>query len=368
MKKKRLYIIIILLVVAGGILILTERRSTFSSDEKDFAIIDTASVSKIFLADMDGNSVLLQRGDSLGWNVNNQYQVQKDMMQQFLRTLMYITVRGPVAVAARDNVIRHMASHGVKVEIYQKKYLIDFLGIRLFSREKLVKTYYVGDNTQDNSGTYMKMEKSDMPFIVYIPGFRGFLHTRFSTKIYEWRDHTVFNLFMKDIESVSMMYPQEPGKSFIIENFDDKNFRLFSVDQNAYIEHYDTVRMINYLSGFYDARYEYVVDDPVNNLKDSLMSLEPFQVLIVTPRKGDPIQMVTYLMPNTFTEEEMEARYFETSDYPWDRERMWAFVNNGKELVAIQYFVFGRILKPIQFFFPEYQDITMEGMEIFEMQ
>lgn len=368
MKRKTLYIIIIILVISGVVLTITERSSTFRSDEKDFSIIDTAAVSKIFMADMDGSTVLLERTDTGFWKVNDQYRVQRDMIQQFLRTLMYVTVRGPVAVAARDNVIRHMASHGVKVEIYQKKYLIDFWGIRLFPREKPVKTYYVGDNTQDNSGTYMKMEKSEMPFIVYIPGFKGFLHTRFSTKVHEWRDHTVFNLFMKDIESVSLMYPQEPHKSFIIENPDNRNFRLFSVEQNNYLENYDTVRMINYLSGFYDTRFEYVVDDPVNYLRDSLLALEPFQVLVVTPRGGEPVQMLTYLMPNVLTEEEMEARYFETSDYPWDRERMWAFINNGQELVSIQYFVFGRVLRPLQFFLPEYQDLTIEGIQIYEMQ
>jgi len=368
MKRKLLVVFILILSIVAILFIFNEQSSTFNKGEKDFAIADTASLTKIFLADMDGNTVLLERGDSGMWMLNKEYIAQKDMVQQFLKTLMYITVRGPVANAARDNVIRFIASHGVKVEIYQKRYLIDVWGIQLFERERLTKTYYVGDNTQDNSGTYMKMEKSDIPFIVYIPGFKGFVHTRYSTRTVDWRDHTVFNLFMKDIAKVTMLYPAEPQKSFIIENPDNRNFKLQSTETNTFINQYDTIRLINYMSGFFDARYEYVVDDPTGKLRDSLLASEPFQVLTLTPRNGNPIQLVTFLKPNEYTQEELEARFFETSDYPWDRERMWAMLDDGKEILSIQYFVFGRILKPLQFFLPEYKDKTVEGVQIYEIQ
>ena len=128
--------------------------------------------------------------------------------------------------------------------------------------------------------------------------------------------------------------------------------------------------MINYLSGFYDARFEYFVDDPTKSVRDSLLELVPFQQLTVVPKTGKPISMNTYLKPNELDEEQLEARFFETSDYPWDRERMWAFIGEDEkqELVSIQYFVFGRILKPIHFFMPDYQGVTLEGIQIFEMQ
>jgi len=368
MNRKILIITIIVLAIIGSILAITQITSTLSENETNFAIADTASVTKIFMADMDGNSVLLERQEVGKWKVNQKYFAQKDMVQQFLKTLMYVTVRGPVAIAARDNVIRHMASHAVKVEIFQQKYLIDFWGIRMFQREKLVKTFYVGDNTQEKSGTYMKMERSDNPYIVYIPGFKGFLHTRFSTNEHEWRDHTVFNLFMKDIDKVTMIYPGDPEKSFIIENPDNRNFKLFSVEEGSYLSSYDTINLINYLSGFYDARFEYLFDDPAHAVKDSLLQTDPFQILTVSPKTGSDIILITYLKPNLLTEEEMEARYFETSDYPWDRERMWAFINDGTELVTIQYFVFGRILKPIQAFFPGQKERILEGIHVIEMQ
>ncbi len=367
MKKKLLAVVLIVLVIIAAILIVTQTRGTFSEKEKDFAVHDTASITKIFLADMGGNTVLLERADSSNWTVNGKHNAQKGVIKDFLRTLMYITVRTPVATAARDNVLKFMASNGTKIEIYQKKYLIDFWGIRLFEREGLSKTYYVGDNTMDNVGTYMKMEDSETPFITYIPGFSGFLHTRYSTNEFDWRDHTVFNFFMKDIASVTLEYPQEPEKSFRIENPDNRNFKLYSLQQQQYINGYDTIRMINYLSGFYDARFENFVIDPTGQIRDSLMNITPYQHLTVVPKTGDPVEIKTFLKPNQLTPEELEARYFDTSDYPWDRERMWAFVYKENELVSIQYFVFGRILKPIFFFFPEYQEKNIEGINLYEL-
>jgi hypothetical protein len=367
MKKRILLITLLILFVVSAILILSETKGTFTDKDKDFAIHDTAMVTKIFLADMEGNTVLLERADSSSWTVNGKHNAQRGVMQEFLRTLMYIAVRSPVATAARDNVLKFMASNGTKVEIYQKKFLVDFLGIRLFQRERLVKTYYVGDNTMDNVGTYMKMEDSETPFITYIPGFSGFLHTRYSTNEYDWRDHTIFNFFMKDIASVTLEYLQEPEKSFKIENPDNRNFKLYSISQKKHIAGFDTIRMINYLSGFYDARFENFVIDPTKSIRDSLMKITPYQHLTVVPKTGDPVEIKTFLKPNQLTPEELEARYFDTSDYPWDRERMWALVYEGNELVTIQYFVFGRILKPIFFFFPEYQEKTLDGINIYEL-
>jgi hypothetical protein len=36
----------------------------------------------------------------------------------------------------------------------------------------------------------------------------------------------------------------------------------------------------------------------------------------------------------------------------FDRDRMYAFVNGGSDLVLVQYFVFSRISRPIDWFLP----------------
>ena len=110
-----------------------------------------------------------------------------------------------------------MAVIAVKVEIYQQVYRINlFDRIKLFRHEKLTKTFYVGDDTSDNMGTYMLMEGSKEPFVMVIPSFRGFLSTRFIPDEDIWRDQTIFKIRLKDIQSVKMEFPLTPDSSFII--------------------------------------------------------------------------------------------------------------------------------------------------------
>ena len=58
------------------------------------------------------------------------------MINIFLKTLYRIEVRMPVALAARNNVIKRLASSAVKTEIYQTVYRIDFWGLKLFQKNK----------------------------------------------------------------------------------------------------------------------------------------------------------------------------------------------------------------------------------------
>ena len=73
MKNKKnliLIVISIVLVVIALILVLTRQSGTMSKKEKSFAVEDTTAIKKIFLADSDGNTVLLQRDEQKGWTVN----------------------------------------------------------------------------------------------------------------------------------------------------------------------------------------------------------------------------------------------------------------------------------------------------------
>ena len=78
MKNKKnliLIVISIVLVVIALILVLTRQSGTMSKKEKSFAVEDTTAIKKIFLADSDGNTVLLQRDEQKGWTVNQNYEV-----------------------------------------------------------------------------------------------------------------------------------------------------------------------------------------------------------------------------------------------------------------------------------------------------
>ncbi|HEY9115366.1 MAG TPA: hypothetical protein VIN10_11760, partial [Bacteroidales bacterium] len=211
MKKNKIYLIVVILLVAVALTILvTYRYSTLDQRESDFGVRDTATVTRIFMADKQLNKVELLK-TSRGWLLNGKYPASSEMMEMLLGTLKSLKVKAPVSLASRDNVITRMAAIGIKVEVYQDDYRINlFDKIKLFKHEKLTKVFYVGDATQNNLGTYMLMEDASQPFIVFIPGFRGFLYTRFSTQADDWKSHVVFNEKLIDIEKVELNFIEEP--------------------------------------------------------------------------------------------------------------------------------------------------------------
>lgn len=58
----------------------------------------------------------------------------------------------------------------------------------------------------------MLKEGADKAYIVYIPGFRGFVSTRFTANPNDWRDHVVFNSNLADIQSVSVEFGADPQR------------------------------------------------------------------------------------------------------------------------------------------------------------
>src|ERR1039457_4386758 len=152
MKKNRYYIISAMVLALIAItLILSRSGTTFHKSNSAFAIDDTSNVTKIFMADKNNNTLKLTRTEPGKWIVDDKFPGQRATINMLLTTMLDLEVKEPVAMSARNTIIKQLAVNSVKVEIYQWKYRINlFDKIRLFPHEKLTKVYYVGGATQSN--------------------------------------------------------------------------------------------------------------------------------------------------------------------------------------------------------------------------
>lgn len=349
-KKNRFALILTLtlLAVAAVLLISQNYSSTLQPKDADFAVLDTANVTKIFIADLDTNEVLLERGEK-GWTLNKHYAANQHKVDVMLNTMLKLRVRGPVSKASHDNVVKRMAGIAIKVEVYQIVPLINiFDRIQLFPREKRTKVYYVGDVPKDNIGTFMLMEGADQAYITYITGFKGFVMSRYSPLEDDWRDHTIFRKRLNDIQSVRVEFNEEPYQSYEIEKVDRHQYKLTRLaDQFVYPE-YDTLRLLNFLTSFSDIRFEALLN---NNMplqqKDSIIN-SPFLHRITLVGTDGEVSAIT-----TFTKKKYaEHLDIEEKLIPVDLDRMYALVNENKDFVLIQYFVFDKVLRPALYFEP----------------
>lgn len=348
MKKNRLTLIIVLvlLLVAAG-LFITRSYSTLRKEASEFSVDDTLTITKIFIADKNNNEVTLVRNADATWTVDGKYLAQQAKVSSFLKTLRDLKVKAPVPLAARNSVITRMAVIGKKIEIYQVRPWINiFNKIKLFPHEKLTKVYYVGDVTQDNQGTFMLMEGEEEPYIVYIPGFRGFVSTRYSTSAADWRDYTVFHTPINQIQTVKMEFPGKPMEGYEIEVKDNQNIILKSLADNRVVDKFDTLRVLNFLTGFEDIRFESLLAQLIDKeFIDSVSASVPKTIITLTDKKG-VVNEVKLFNKNGFA-----ATYSEDGATlePLDMDRAYALVNDGQDFVLIQYYVFDRVTRNLSF-------------------
>ncbi len=338
MKKNRIAIILVIVLASASFWFVINRKSgTIKPTLRDFAVADTASITKIFLADKNGNTITLERQPGTQWIVNGKYTVRPDAIQMLLTTIKKIDVKEPVGKNAQDNVIKRLAAKAVKCEIYQNN--------------ELTKAYYVGTETPDQTGTYMilidpeTMKPSAKAFITYIPGFEGYLTTRYFTEENGWRDRTVFHYIPTEIKSVKLEAPANPEQNYELTVSGENNYKVKRLTDNKPLDDLDTLALKQYLSYFQQLNFEGFEAEITQQQIDSVLKTKPLNILTVTNNKGQSNKVTFYTRNNL-----KKVLDEDGNPLPFDPVRLDALLNNGKDFVMLQYFVFGKVLPPVDYF------------------
>jgi hypothetical protein len=79
--------------------------------------------------------------------------------------------------------------------------------------------------------------------------------------------------------------------------------------------------------------------------KDSIINLSPKNILTLIDTKGDSTQIYTYFKANDKMAMDIEGKL-----YTYDLDRLYALINEGRDFVLIQYYVFDKVLRPLSYF------------------
>jgi len=326
MKKTNLLLLIVIVILIGvSIAIFFVRNYDPQRTLRDFAVEDTASITKIFLANKQGSAVTLERAEG-HWTVNQQYTARRDFVDNLLTTIKKIEVSSPVSSAKLEKVMKDLAVQGIKVEIYQG--------------DDCVKTYYVGGVTEDNNGAYMILENSDLPFILSRPGFTGYLTVHYLPELSEWRERIAFNYNIEDIAKVYVEHPDR-NESFIAERNGENQYGLKNIDGSDITEPYDTLRVKEFISRIKFVGFEtYILDSLQAEKRDSLQKTQMMTSFTIEDKNGKRNKLVTYRRPNTTGLFDPEGNLFE-----YDVDNLYGIINDS-EVVILQY----PIIDPITFY------------------
>ena len=334
--KNLKYIIIGIVLIGLSILIakkvMNSDNSTIKSNSSDFGISDTAAITKLFIADMKGNSVLLERNEDNTWILNGEFDVVHSNVNTTLETIKLMTVKSPVAKARYDKTIRDLASVGVKVEVYMGK-------------DTPSKVFYVGTPNQNHTGSYMMLEGSELPYLVHIEGFYGFLSPRFSVHESDWKRKTIFNINPKDIAEVRLSFPSNVDAGFTIKQDENSHVSLFN-HAGIPVNGWDTGYIFEYLDRYREINFEMWEETKTPIFIDSVSTSTPLEIYELVDRDGNITTVKTLLKPLK------SGMDIDGNPIDHDQDRMYALIND-KEFVIIQYFVFDPLNHDIKYFYSE---------------
>ena len=337
MKKNLLYIILFLVLSAiAYFYVFRNTGTTLDKELSDFSVKDTGKVVKVFMADKSGAQVTLERQSDGAWTVNGSYEARPDAIRTLLETLRMVDVRSPVARSAYNNVIKQLASNAIKVEVY--------------TDEGSLITYYVGGPTQDQLGTFMLIEGSDVPFVTHIPGFDGYLTPRYIVKESDWRTKRVFNLAPSEISRVSTLDRSREGYHMIIEKQDDGKFTVKDGSGNP-LQGVSEDKVMNYLSFYSFINFEMNESTLSSEQLDSLTTTIPFRELSLTASDGNDTNIEFWRRP--ITASTVHKTNAAGNEFPFDVDRMVARLNGDTALIVVQYYTFDKLFRsPSDFLLP----------------
>ncbi len=302
------------------------RTGTANNPDMEFAVKNTDDIHKIFIADRKGRTATIERKDGF-WLYNGQYKARPTAVKTLLETMNKVNVAYIAPKAAEPQMVKSLASEGIKVEIYDKS-------------NKKIKSYYVGGVTSDEHGTYMIMEGSEQPYVTHIPTFVGQLRVRYLLGDDNWRDRSVFDEKADDIQAISVEYPKEKSESFRMEKKGDAEYTVKPL--------FGTTPVIRTpqrkgIAEAYILQYESKIAEAFetsNPRRDSVSNLQPFVIITVEHKNGEakkvrfwPVAIETHPEEGyTFVE-----RYF--TDI------------NGTSFMLTQHRVMGTLFRGYSFFF-----------------
>lgn len=334
MKKNIIYLIIFLvLLIVSYFLVFRDKLSTLGQKDTDFAIEDTSEVYKIFMADMKGNKILLEKNNSV-WMLNKKYNAREDAIQTLLTTFNKIRIAYPVPKSAHNTVVADLASNNIKAEIYN-------------NNGKKIKTYYIGGPTLDYKGTFMMLEGSEHPYVIHIPGFEGYMTPRFFLEEEEWKDRAIFNYTADLLKSVTVDYLEEPENSFTITIIYQDSIQIAPLYfSGVALGELHKNRLKEYLS-HYNSIYAEAFENN-NPIKDSILATSPFIIMTAINKNGNKNTLKIYRMPMN----ERSKSKFDDEGKPrkYDLDRLYA-LHNDNEFMLIQYYVFNKLFRSYREFF-----------------
>lgn len=313
--RNTLYMIGLLGVLATIFFVFLYDRDQTSLQQEEiaFAIEDTSAIQQIVLNRMiKGQSrfrIQLDRMPNGTWQLNERYPALEPKVQQLLKVLHLIQVKEVLAgegISTAKDILR--AVH-TQVEVFDQE-------------GKTIKSFLLGTETKEATGTLLQLSDAETPYIVEMPGLQGYINASFPVDEMLWRANLLFHADLPQIQQIAVSYP-DANQSFVLERSSpESEWGILGLEQKP-----DSNRLATYLGHFQGNIYAetFATADYPGKLAQ-LQTQEP------------DIQMaISY-----FSGDSRHISLFERAENP---NNYFGWLEGQEELLTIQHFVFDKFLQ-----------------------
>ena len=336
MKKLLKWLILLgLLLVVGTYFYSKSGSSTFESKSSAFSIADPSILDRVEITGPYGRTVVLDRWeDSEKWTVDKRFVARPDAVKTLLETLRKMRINFPAAKAARENVMRKMKESPRTVKLY--------------SKGEHLKTIIMGGSPQGaTKGTYMMIDGTEDIFVVHIPGFEGFMESRFFVDVQDWRTRIAINSPKADIKRLRVSYPNDNKSSFEITAMEGGQWDLkplATLGQET-VETPQPEFSQRAISSYLDEFAKLPVEAYENFYprRDSLSKTPASTVIEIESKDGKESKLTIFPMPLTERSKTQEDRAGNKMKY--DLDRYFMEFNGGRDWAIIQHRMYAPVLR-----------------------
>ncbi len=325
MKKNTL--LLLALVLAGSLAYLASKKN---KGEKAFDLMEDArfafpkeEISKIVIENPGiPKMTLTKRGQK--WIINGQYEASRYVIDPLLTTVSKMELESIPSKNATQNIVENIKSKGIHVTIFD-------------SKGKKAKSYKVGIESKDHSGTYFLMDGSKQPYNMRLKGFTGLMRNRFTGIVDLWRDKVIFREAPQNIKELTVEYHKKQNHSFRIKK-EGNGYKVQPL--NDLSKKYDRKadpKKINAYLGAYKAIYAENYDNK-NKYRDSIIHLVPFATIALTNEQDEKTEVDIFPF-NDILQYDVNTKDIKDLDRI---ERHFVYRNKKDFLVAQQ-----KLLKPL---------------------
>lgn len=332
-QKKLVYTFIILAVCCIAIFFIAKKWNQtspgMSFPDREFAY---ANIEEIHTIEMDRpkypKQIFTRKG--IGWILNDKYDVNDGVFNNFLIVLKKISIDYIPTKAATEVILNDNKSNGIKISLYDKS-------------GKKVRSYTVGTETANGLGTPFVMEGSRQPYIMVLPGLEGSVRRRMTFDINEWKNKDIFHEKAEDLQSFEISYPKDKNSSFkIVHN--NNGYEVVNPDVPSAPRRPTNQKTVSfYLDNLKKIEGEY--NDENNSNKPEILKFSPFCIVKINYKNGQRkvLNFISYMDLSNGGETTSPNQIHEDNKF---------FISTSEgQFLLCQYRVLKYVLKPNMYFY-----------------